>query len=72
MRKLSRKGAVEELHDLAEKVMRSAVAKVVLTHRRLGLPLAIWRDGKVVEVPPDQLTEHESKARYRVRKSPKG
>jgi hypothetical protein len=24
-------------------------------HRRLGNPIAVWRDGRVVWIPPDQI-----------------
>ncbi|MBI2118044.1 MAG: hypothetical protein HYT97_00280 [Elusimicrobia bacterium] len=36
----------------AIKAMRSAVAEVVEEHRRLGIPLAVWRNGKVVLQQP--------------------
>lgn len=28
---------------------------VVRRHRRLGVPLVLWRDGRVVEVPPESV-----------------
>jgi hypothetical protein len=34
---------------------RAAVADVIEEHARLGLPLYIWRDGKVVAVPAEEL-----------------
>lgn len=39
----------------AEMAMKAAVEKVIIEHARLGLPIYIWRDGKVVEVPPQEL-----------------
>jgi hypothetical protein len=33
-----------------------AAARAVEEHRRAGVPLVYWRDGKVVLVPPDELT----------------
>jgi hypothetical protein len=30
---------------------------VIVEHARQGLPIYVWRDGKVVEVPPDKLRE---------------
>ncbi len=68
MKKPSRKDAIEELHELAEQAMRSSVEKVVLTHRQLGLPLAIWRDGKVIQLPAERLAVRESNASYRTKK----
>ncbi len=43
------------IHKKAEKAMREAVAKVVVEHRKSGIPLAIWKNGKVVLVQASQL-----------------
>lgn len=43
------------LGDMADEALRKAVARVVEEHRKSGEPLAVWRDGKVVRVPADQL-----------------
>jgi hypothetical protein len=45
------------LEQRAEMALRAAVEKVIVEHARQGLPIYIWRDGKVVEVPPDKLRE---------------
>jgi hypothetical protein len=37
--------------------LKAAVKKVIVEHARQGLPIYIWRDGEVVEVPPDKLRE---------------
>lgn len=34
--------------------MNAALDTVVAEHQRYGHPLAIWREGKVVLVPPEQ------------------
>jgi hypothetical protein len=47
------------LGDMAEEALRKAVARVVEDHRKSGEPLAVWRDGKVVRVPVDQLQGYE-------------
>lgn len=39
----------------ATMAFNAAVDKVIEEHTRLGLPLPIWRDGKVVEVSPEEL-----------------
>jgi len=26
-----------------------------LRHKQLGVPLVVWRDGKVVEIPPEEI-----------------
>ena len=41
--------------DLADAAFRSATAKLVRKARLNGTPLVIWKDGKVVAVPPEEL-----------------
>ena len=38
--------------------LRAAVDKIIEEHVREGLPLYIWRDGRVVAVPADELRTH--------------
>lgn len=38
-----------------EKVLQRAVNHALLMHKRLGNPIATWRDGKVVIVPPEEI-----------------
>lgn len=50
--------------DTPEVTRRFAVAvrEALLDHKRAGNPVAIWRDGKVVIVPPDEIVfEKENK-----------
>ena len=39
----------------AEMALKAAVEKVMEEHAREGLPIYIWRDGRVVEVPAEEL-----------------
>ena len=39
----------------AEMALQAAVEKLIEEHAREGRPIYIWRDGKVVEVPPEEL-----------------
>jgi hypothetical protein len=53
----SRRDPAEVLRD-GEAIDRAIVRAhrdVVLRHRKLGLPLVIWRDGKVIEVSADSI-----------------
>jgi hypothetical protein len=43
------------LEKRAEIAFKIAVAKAIDEHSRLGLPVYIWRDGRVVELPPDEV-----------------
>jgi hypothetical protein len=38
-----------------EKVLQRAVNHALLIHKRLGNPIATWKDGKVVIVPPEEI-----------------
>ena len=53
------------LHDLplAERglmALKEAVAEMIEDHIRKGLPIYIWRDGKVVEVSAEELRASRS------------
>jgi hypothetical protein len=47
----------ERLNDLPRilKAMTAAVRDAVLRHKQLGLPVAVWRDGRVVWLSPDEI-----------------
>jgi len=50
----------------AEEALRKAVAEAIAEHRRNGVPIAIWRNGKVVRIPSDQIDIREPQVEYRV------
>jgi fumarate hydratase class II len=53
----------------ANAAMRDAVAKVVQDHRQRHMPLAIWQDGRVVRIQPDQTSVvRERPADYKTRR----
>jgi len=39
----------------ALQALREAVAQAVEEHRRRGIPLAVWRDGRAVSVPASEV-----------------
>ena len=41
--------------ERAALAMKAAIQEVIEEHAREGLPLYIWRDGKVVAVPAEEL-----------------
>lgn len=41
--------------EALKRALIAARRRAVLRHRQLGIPVAIWRDGKVVEVPADSV-----------------
>ncbi len=50
----------------AEKALRKAVAEAMAEHRRNGVPIAIWRNGRVVRIPADQIEVREPQVGYTV------
>jgi hypothetical protein len=59
-----------KLHQQIETKVKAAVAQALERHRRLGEPVAIWQEGKVVvlsaeeipQTPQDNQSEGESHA----------
>jgi hypothetical protein len=35
--------------------VRQAGRDARLRHKQMGVPLVVWRDGKVVEIPPEEI-----------------
>lgn len=42
--------------DAIDRAIVAAHRRVILRYRQLGQSLAIWRDGRVIDVSPDSLT----------------
>lgn len=43
------------LEQRAEMAFKAAVEEVIVEHARQGLPIYIWREGKIVELSPEEL-----------------
>ncbi len=43
------------LEERAEMALKVAVEKVIVEHARQGLPIYIWREGKVTAISPQEL-----------------
>ena len=50
----------------AHEAFQKAVAEAIAGHRRNGVPIAIWRNGKVVRIPADQIEVREPQVEYAV------
>ncbi len=59
---MRKKKRVMSLGEMALRAMRRGVEKAVLEHRRLGVPMAIWRDGKVVQISASRIHLRRSHA----------
>ena len=38
-----------------QKALRDAVQKAIRFHKLMGRPIVVWRDGKVVEIPAEEI-----------------
>ncbi|MBI4493233.1 MAG: hypothetical protein HY690_10630 [Chloroflexi bacterium] len=48
---------VDRVQDIPRilKAMREAVREALLRHKRLGNPVAVWQDGRVVWLSPEEI-----------------
>ncbi|WP_414551781.1 hypothetical protein [Anabaena sp. CCY 0017] len=49
-----------EIHQKIDAGVKTAVAKAIERHRKLGESISIWQDGKVVTLTPEQIPPLES------------
>ena len=49
--------SIEEMTwvEKAEEALRRAVAKTIEEHRRMGVPIVVWKEGKVQVIPADAI-----------------
>jgi len=66
MKRKSKKLSDIPIEIRAEEALKEAVKEAIAEHKRTGDPIVIWRNGKTVLVPPEELEVRESKAEYRV------
>ncbi len=61
--------APHSLTQMALAAMQDAIANVIEDHRRHGMPLAVWEDGKVVFLKPRKpAVVRERPSAYNARK----
>jgi hypothetical protein len=39
----------------AEMALKEAVAEAIAEHKRMGRSIVVWKDGKVVKIPPEEI-----------------
>jgi hypothetical protein len=49
-----------------EKAMKQAAAKAIAENKRLGIPVAVWQDGKVIHMKPEASGVREPRAPYKI------
>jgi hypothetical protein len=63
-----KKSTQSSLTQKAMQALTDAVGKVVEDHRRRGMPLAVWRDGKAVSISASEAGAlRESPRPYRAK-----
>lgn len=58
----------DKLTNDVMRAMRKAVKNVIKDHRQKGLPLYIWRNGKVVKVNASKININKLKPAHRRKK----
>jgi len=49
------KEEVRKLHEAIDRGVKKGVAEALRRHKERGESIYIWEDGKVVEVPPEEI-----------------
>jgi hypothetical protein len=44
-----------EQAEAIERVLQAAVQEALAVHKKLGHSIVVWKDGKVVTVPPEEI-----------------
>ncbi len=44
-----------EFFDLVDRGIREGVACALARHKQAGIPIVVWRNGKIVEIPPKKI-----------------
>jgi len=52
---MNKKYSKVSIPKIAEKAIKEAFKEVVKENKKAGLPLIVWKDGKVVKIPLEKL-----------------
>ena len=63
--KTRRKRSDLPMEKLALEALKEAVAEVIAEHKITGHPLAVWKNGQVAHLPPDEIEVRDIKTRYK-------
>ena len=47
---------IEEINKRIDLGVKRAIARALLEHKRAGRSIVVWKDGKVVSIPPEEIT----------------
>jgi hypothetical protein len=40
-----------------ERALNEGVRQAYIRHKKLGLPIVVWENGRVVEIPPEEIPD---------------
>lgn len=49
-----------DLHERIDLGIRRGVARALAAHKKAGHYIVVWRDGRVVRIPPEEIKFDES------------
>ena len=50
---------------LAYEALKVAVAEAIAQHKRMGQPIVVLKEGRIVSIPPDQIRVQDPQDSYR-------
>ena len=45
----------DDIQERIKKAVPEAIAKALKRHKQAGQSIVVWRDGRVVEIPPEKI-----------------
>jgi hypothetical protein len=48
-----------DLHERIEFGVRRGVERALAAHKKAGRSIVVWRDGKIVRIPPEEIVVDE-------------
>lgn len=48
-----------EIGERIDQGIREGVAKALMEHKKAGRAIAVWKNGRVIQIPPDQIHVEE-------------
>jgi hypothetical protein len=48
-----------EIGERIDQGIREGVAKALMEHKKAGRAIAVWKNGRVIRIPPDQIRVEE-------------
>jgi hypothetical protein len=48
---------------VVDRVIREGVREALLRHKRAGVPIVVWRSGRIVEVPASKIKVYGGRSR---------